>query len=524
MRAGVAGQVDGVGAEGVAAAVAQPRQGARLDRGAARHRVDGVGVGGGSSTICSSPSACRRPCPAGGPTATSRPSRPAPRGRAWAPPAPSAWVREAPCRKPCRARRRAPRRALDLDVSRRWCSECQSPLTSSHTSSRTPRVISSARAAERAGEQRGVLGRGAVEAVVELLGPVWRAMAKPVARRLGGAEFTRSPLFSTASMRGRLRTCCSSLSAVASGSRSSTVKRFSSPRRSMPRRPVRRGGLRGEGPADDLARGARLRVDRVREAGHHQVGLDPHQAGEQRHVVDPQVDHQPEPAQQRRQVAEHAGALVEVGLGLAHGRRDRAGHRALAVRPLLLGRAGSSAGRGAGRRRAGAAAAPSSTSRRGPGSRSLARASSRLVTRRSRRTSRSSELGDRQPVPDVDAQGVQQRPGQGVAVDAGRLHRRGVHRQRVDEEGVLLHAVGRERAPGHRRVVGRRQGRTASSGGKTRGQRSGSSSSRSGVTGMATIAPLLFRPRSVTCAPRQPRRPVADVREVRRARPRRRPA
>ena len=45
------------------------------------------------------------------------------------------------------------------------------------------------------------------------------------------------------------------------------------------------------------------------------------------------------------------------------------------------------------------------------------------------------------------------------------------------------------------------QGRTASSGGKTRGQSSGSSSSRSGVTAIVTFVLLLFRPRRVSCAP-----------------------
>ena len=50
-----------------------------------------------------------------------------------------------------------------------------------------------------------------------------RASANPVARSVEGADVTASPLFSAATMRGSCRTYCSSLSAVASGSRSSTV-------------------------------------------------------------------------------------------------------------------------------------------------------------------------------------------------------------------------------------------------------------------------------------------------------------
>ena len=111
------------------------------------------------------------------------------------------------------------------------------------------------------------------------------------------------------------------------------------------------GARRGEeGMPADRAGGGRLQRDGVRQVRNVQRGPQLDDAGEQRHVVDMQVDHQPEPAQQRREVAEHRRPLVEVRFGLDDGlgrRRPRPGARGTAAAARA---AGSTATRDACRR------------------------------------------------------------------------------------------------------------------------------------------------------------------------------
>ena len=117
-------------------------------------------------------------------------------------------------------------RALDLDVEPARCSECQSPLTSSQTSRRTPRLsrprcaaarsvpASSAASLAAAPSSRSCSCSRPVDAGEGEAGgaQAWRAPTSP------GRRCSPAPTCAAA-----CRTYCSSLSAEASGSRSSTV-------------------------------------------------------------------------------------------------------------------------------------------------------------------------------------------------------------------------------------------------------------------------------------------------------------
>ena len=198
--------------------------------------LTGSGSGGASSTTCSSPSTWTTVRPGRG-ADSDQPSQPASTSWAFlgAAGCSSAWVSDAPCRNPSSGASSRTATPSTSTYSRRRCSECQSSLTSSQTSRRRPRLICSCSSWAAVPERSAASFAAApFSRSWRACARSWRAMARPVARRLGGAELTRSPLFSIARRRGRLRTCISSLSPEASGSRSSTVKVFSSPRRSMP--------------------------------------------------------------------------------------------------------------------------------------------------------------------------------------------------------------------------------------------------------------------------------------------------
>ena len=105
----------------------------------------------------------------------------------------------------------------------------------------------------------------------------------------------------------------------------------------------------------DRAADPRLAGHRVVEAGDDDRGRDVGNAFELGHVRDPQVDDQAEPAQQRRQVADHRRPPVEVRRSLDDGRSGRPGRlvlvgpfllRALVVPPSQVGVAGQQQGRG----------------------------------------------------------------------------------------------------------------------------------------------------------------------------------
>ena len=109
----------------------------------------------------------------------------------------------------------------------------------------------------------------------------------------------------------------------------------------QPERVVAGGGRGEEGASAHGAGGGGLQRDGVRQVGNVQGRSQLDDAREQRDVVDPQVDHQPEPAQQRREVAEHGRPLVEVRVWFHHRLGDRVLVRpfqvvVLQLRPLVI--------------------------------------------------------------------------------------------------------------------------------------------------------------------------------------------
>ena len=188
----------------------------------------------------------------------------------------------------------------------------------------------------------------------------------------------------------------------------------------------------------------------VRQAGNDQVCLQLDDTGERRQIVDVEIDHQAEPAQQWRQVTEHCGPFVEVGGGLADRDTDGVGHGLGLVFGLLLGMLVVTAGAVHVGGQQSNQALPSGAVGRDPCAQEPA--AGHVVEELGRQVVEG-ELGveqvlDPQPSAELaEADGVHRRDGQGIAAHGRRTDGRREHADRVGQHRVSLHPVCGEGTP-----------------------------------------------------------------------------